>query len=97
MRWVQAPHAAVLFFFPNEVNTHGPDQGRAPGTDTKGTCRGVHIRWVRCDGRFPHWVDDYCTEAERYTVIVYSTDAREATAPVGAVDWQFLADEGPGP
>ena len=54
-------------------------------------------RWVRCDGRFPHWVDDYCTEAERYTVIVYSTDAREATAPVGAVDWQFLADEGPGP
>ena len=57
----------------------------------------AYIRGVRCDGRFPHWVDDYCTEAERYTVIVYSTDAREATAPVGAVDWQFLADEGPGP
>lgn len=51
-------------------------------------------RAVRCDGRFPHWVDHYAAvggTAERYSVIVYCTAKPHATDPVCPVDHAWLA------
>lgn len=77
---------------------YAPNTARLCFVDAEGQVTRVDTlnRAVRCDGRFPHWVDEYGSDAgddtvERYSVIVYCTAKPHATAPLCPVDHAWLA------